>query len=292
MRDTLVISGTGFIGRSVVAALERRGRSVVATGRGAGLACDVCDPQGVDAVIAGVRPQGVVVCAGAPHDGPARELYGVHVTGTLNVLESVARHSAEAVVVLLGSAAEYGRVDPRMLPIREDSPCEPIGFYGSSKLAQTQLAHAAAAAWGIKVRTARLFNVVGPGMPQRYFFPALAARIRTTPAGGAFPLRDAVATRDFVHVDDVADAVVTLLDPAVPNGVYNVATGIETSILEAATALGAMMGGVRPVAAASAVIPLRSVGSAAGLQCLGWSPRRTWTQALADVQAESARAAA
>lgn len=292
MHDLLVISGTGFVGRAVVAALERRGRSVVTTSRGAGLPCDVRDPQGVDALIETVRPRGVVVCAGAPHDGPARELYGVHVTGTLNVLESVARHSVEAVVVLLGSAAEYGRVDPRALPIREDTPCEPIGLYGSSKLAQTQLAHAAADAWGIKVRTARLFNVVGPGMPQRYFFPALAARIRATPAGGTFPLRDAAATRDFVHVDDVADAVATLLDPAVADGIYNVATGIETSILEAATALGAMMGGARTIAAVSTDMPLRSVGCAAGMLRLEWSPRRTWQQALADVCTESARAAA
>jgi|694.fasta_scaffold32304_6 GDP-4-dehydro-6-deoxy-D-mannose reductase len=291
MHDVLVISGTGFIGRAVVDALERQGRAVVTTGRGTGRVCDVGDADAVDHLLAAVRPRGVVVCAGAPHDGPARDLYRVHVSGTLNVLESVARHCPEAVVVLLGSAAEYGRVEPARLPIREDEPCRPIGLYGTSKLAQTQLAHAAAAAWGLRVRTARLFNVVGPGMPARYFFPALAERIRTAPAGSTIPLRDGAATRDFVHVADVADALGLLLDPTVPDGIYNVSTGIETTVAEAAAVLGRLAGGIDATPEGGLNAPLRSAGDASRLRRLGWSPSHTWREALADVWRDSARAA-
>lgn len=291
MPDLLVISGTGFVGRAVVDALERQGRAVVMTGRGTGRVCDVGDATAVDRLLAAVRPQGVVVCAGAPHDGPARDLYRVHVNGTLNVLESVANHCPQAVVVLLGSAAEYGRVDPARLPIAEDEPCRPTGLYGTSKLAQTQLAHATAAARGLRVRTARLFNVVGPGMPARYFFQSLADRIRTTPRGTTFSLRDADSTRDFIHADDVAAGVATLLDPDVPDGIYNVATGVETSVAEAAAFLGHLAGGLRPVIDAPSGTPLRSAGNPAKLAGRGWAPRRSWRDAAAEIWAAAPRAA-
>lgn len=291
MHDVLVISGTGFVGRAVVEALGRQGRSVITTGRGTGRECDVGDATAVDRLFAAVRPRGILVCAGAPHDGPARNLYHVHVGGTLNVLESVARHCPEAVVVLLGSAAEYGRVEPARLPIGEDEPCRPTGLYGTSKLAQTQLAHAAAAAWGLRVRTARLFNVVGPGMPARYFFPALAGRIRAAPAGSKIPLRDGAATRDFVHVADVADALGLLLDPTVADGIYNVATGIETTVAEAAAVLGHLAGGIEAIPEEGLNAPLRSAGDTSRLARLGWAPTRTWRDALADFWRDSARAA-
>jgi len=291
MHDLLVVSGTGFVGRAVVEALEGQGHTVVTTGRGTGRACDVGDADAVDHLLAAVRPRGVVVCAGAPHDGPARDLYRVHVSGTLNVLESAARHAPEAVVVLLGSAAEYGRVEPARLPAGESEPCRPIGLYGTSKLAQTQLAHAAATAWGIRVRTARLFNVVGPGMPARYFFPALAGRIRSAPAGATITLRDAAATRDFVHVADVADALALLLDPAVEDGIYNVATGIETTVAEAAAVLGRLAGGIEATPERGLDLPVRSAGDASRLLGLGWNPTRSWRDALADVWRDSARAA-
>lgn len=288
MHKSLVISGTGFIGRAVTTALERRGHDVLATGRGA---CDVGDAAAVERLVATVRPQGIVVCAGAPHDGPASDLYRVHVAGTLNVLDAVANHAPDTVVVLLGSAAEYGRIDAERLPIREDEPCRPIGAYGCSKLAQTQLAQATASLRNLRVRTARLFNVVGSGMPQRYFFAALARRVRRTPPGGRFPLRDGESTRDFIHVDDVAAAVATLVDPAVPDGIYNVATGIETSVATAAALLGHWAGGAEAMTEQPQENPLRSVGDASRLRRLGWGPLRSWREAIAEIWAETARAA-
>jgi GDP-4-dehydro-6-deoxy-D-mannose reductase len=213
------------------------------------------------------------------------------VTGTLNVLEAVLRHASEAPIVLLGSAAEYGRVDPERLPIREGETCRPLGFYGRSKLAQTHLGETAAATWGQRVRTARLFNVVGPGMPARFFFPTLAERIRSASAGDTFPLRDGAATRDFIHVDDVAEAVMTLLDPGLEAGVYNVATGVETSIVATAAFLGRLAGGVRALPEGPDTNPVRSVGDATRLHRLGWTPRRSWQEALTEVWQSSSSVA-
>lgn len=287
MSRVLVIAAAGFVGRAVVAALSRRSREVVtAARRGADVACDVTDAAQVDAAIRTAAPEAVVACCGAPHDGPAADLYAVHALGTLHLLEAVRRHAAAAPVVLVGSAAEYGPAAPHDLPVREDHPCSPAGVYGCSKLAQTQLARLAQDAWGLRVRTARLFNAVGPGMPPRYFFPALAARLRGREPGGTFALRDGDSTRDFVHVDDVGEAVALLADGAAPDGVFNVATGVETSVREAAAHLGLLAGGLTPVDDGPAGPSSRSVGDAARLRSLGWQPCRTWRQAIADIWAD------
>jgi nucleoside-diphosphate-sugar epimerase len=288
MSRVLVISAAGFVGRAVAAALRRRKHDLVTASRratdGSGeLACDVTNAGQVERTIRDVAPAAVAVCCGAPHDGPAADLYAVHALGTLHVLEAVRRHAAAAPVVLIGSAAEYGPTEPRQLPVREDHPCRPAGVYGCSKLAQADLARFAQESWGLRVRTARLFNAVGPGMPQRYFFPALAARLRGLAAGGTFPLRDGDSTRDFIHVDDVGEAVAFLADTSVPDGVYNVATGLETSVREAAEYLGELAGRLTPVDDGTAAPPNRSVGDAARLRSLGWTPRRTWRQAIADI---------
>jgi nucleoside-diphosphate-sugar epimerase len=287
MPRVLVIAAAGFVGRAVVQALARRPCELVTAARhGADVACDVTDAAQVDAAIRTAAPDAVVNCSGAPHDGPAADLYAVHALGTLHLLEAVRRHAAAAPVVLIGSAAEYGPAAPQELPVREDHPCRPAGVYGCSKLAQAQLARLAQDSWGLRVRTVRLFNAVGPGMPGRYFFPALAARLRGREPGGTFPLRDGDSTRDFVHVDDVGEAVALLVDGALPDGVFNVATGVETSVREAAAHLGLLAGGLKPVDDGPAGPASRSAGDATRLQSLGWQPRRTWRQAIEDIWAD------
>ena len=155
----------------------------------------------------------------------------------------------------------------------------------------TLLGETAAAVWGLRVRTARLFNVVGAGMPARFFFPTLAERIRAASAGGAFPLRNSAATRDFIHVADVAEAVATLLDDGIDDGVYNVATGVETSIIAAASFLGMLAGGLMPVPEGPDARPLRSVGDATRLRGLSWTPIRTWQEAPSEVWQDVSRVA-
>ena len=115
------------------------------------------------------RPDWVIQCAGATHCSDPSELYKLHVDGTRNVLSAVARFVPKAVVILLGSAAEYGPVAPEQLPIQEQQICKPATPFGASKLAQTQLAEAAAEEWGLRVLTVRPFNILGPGLPEHYF---------------------------------------------------------------------------------------------------------------------------
>ena len=277
MPGVLVVAGHGFIGRAVCSELARQGRLAVPLARSGPEGCDLLDAASVEAAMQRHRPEAVVNCAGVTHASEAGPSYEVHVSGTLRLLEAVRRHVPASPVVLLGSAAEYG--PDAALPTGEDCPARPTTFYGASKLAQTRLGQVAASAWGMKVRTARLFNVIGAGLPERYFLAALAARLRALPAGSTFPVRDSRATRDFVDLRDAARAIVLLAGPDAPCGVFNVATGIETSIGEAASLLGELAGGMKPVPDEDGAGLSRSAGDPARLRGLGWEPRFGWGEA-------------
>jgi GDP-4-dehydro-6-deoxy-D-mannose reductase len=298
MTTVLVLAGNSFVGRHLCRALRERGLQVVATARGADAPpgterCDLTDRERVEEVVAAARPQAVFQCAGATGTEDPRVLYGLHVGGTLNVLAAVARHAPAAPVALLGSAAEYGPVAPEALPVKEDHPAAPRSFFGASKLAQTEVARAAAAEWNLRVVVVRPFNVIGPGLPQHYFAASLAERLLKARAAGAseeVPVVNADATRDFVDVRDVAEALLRLLTGAVPDAgamaLYNIATGRETPVRRVAERLCELAGGFKAVdaeAGRSRSGISRSCGDVSRLRdTIGWSPRISWEQSIED----------
>ncbi len=281
MPPTLVIASNSFVGRAVCALLPDAVPATRATG------CDLLDDGAVSRLVGSVRPSAVINCAGAPGRAPPDEQYALHVQGTLNLLGAVRAHTPGAAVVLVGSAAEYG--EPAMLPTPEDAPTRPLTFYGASKLAQTHLAAACAAEWGLRVVVARLFNVIGPGLPGRYFLAALAERLRATD-GETFSVDGFGATRDFIDVRDVARALVALRDVAEPGrmGLANVGSGEEVSVGEAAACMGALAGGRRPADSGRGGGVTRSRADIARLRALtGWTPAIGWRESVAAVWADA-----
>jgi GDP-4-dehydro-6-deoxy-D-mannose reductase len=298
MATALVLAGNSFVGRHLCRALREAGVRVVATTRKAdgppgAERCDLTDRERVEAVVAAARPQWVFQCAGATRTNDPRPLYRLHVEGTLNVLAAVARHVPAAPVVLLGSAAEYGPVAPEALPVAEEHPGAPRSFFGASKLAQTQAGQAAAAEWNLSVLVVRPFNVIGPGLPRHYFAAALAERLLQAEAvgsSGEVPVVNADATRDFVDVRDVAEALLGLVTrgapPAGTMALYNIASGRETMLLAVAEKLCALAGGFKAVdagAGRSRSSISRSCGDAARLrETTGWVPRIGWERSIED----------
>lgn len=300
-RSVLVFAGASFIGRHIVERLTAEGCAVTMTSRrrGQGLLCDLTNREQVIAAIREAQPDWIIQCGAATSTTDPRQLYPVHITGTLNVLEAVKEHAPEARLLIMGSAAEYGPVGPERLPVTEGCEADPPSFFGASKLAQTQLARAAAATNRLRVTVVRPFNVIGPGLPDFYFAKSLALRLAAMAkngqaAGTPFEIVNADATRDFVDVRDVARAVEALLasdvSPAGSAEVFNICTGTETSLLDAARLLGELAGGLIPQPAGSAASRggiVRSVGSCGKLQQrTGWSPQWTWQQSLRDLWAE------
>ncbi|OWJ54845.1 NAD-dependent epimerase/dehydratase family protein [Pyrodictium delaneyi] len=167
---------------------------------------------------------GVTEVRGNPVQG-----YTSNVEGTFSVLE-LARRIDAARFVYASSAAVYG--EPRYVPIDEDHPKDPVNLYGATKLAGEALVQGYARDYGLSTVVLRYFNVYGPGMkPGPYagvvykFIEALLERRQPIIYG------DGKQTRDFVYVEDVAEANIKALQQHV-NGVYNIGSGRGTSILE------------------------------------------------------------
>lgn len=313
MPKVLVIAGTSFIGRHICEQLREIGCEVVATARRAAADsqttfCDLTDGDSVEAAVRNTAPDWIIQCGGATSSRDPRELYRTHIDGTLNVLDAAHRFVPDAAICVFGSAAEYGPVPADRLPVPENCPCQPPTFFGASKLAQTQLAQAAAATHGQKIVIVRPFNVIGPGLPDFYFASSLARRLlqlkaKGAPPGTPFDIVNADSTRDFIDARDVASAVAALLrcltsNPshetgldaaaAVPSGsIFNLATGVETSLVEVARLLGELAGHYVPEPAGSADSRggiVRSVGSARSLTAAtSWRPEFAWQQSIHDL---------
>jgi GDP-4-dehydro-6-deoxy-D-mannose reductase len=299
MTTALVLAANSFIGSHLCQQLRDAGVRVVAAARRpdktTGLEeCDLTVADQLEGLIARVQPHWLFQCAGATYAHDPRNLYHLHVDGTLHLLTAVHRHVQGAVVTLLGSAAEYGLVPANALPVREDYPEAPVSFFGASKLAQTHAASVAAHEWHLRILVVRPFNVIGPGLPAHYFAAALATRLedaRIARQYGDFPVVNAEATRDLVDVRDVVEALFQLVQRAAPpagtTDVYNVASGRETSVRAVATKLCQLAGDFRVVdagAGKSRSNISRSCGDSTKMrQATGWEPRIGWEQSIEDL---------
>ena len=305
MTTALIFAGTSFLGQFVRSALEGQGVRVVVTSRRpstdpAIIQGDLTDCAFAGAAIEAVRPDWIVNCAGAAASGDPMTQIRVHVTGTMSMLEDVQRIVPRCEVVLIGSAAEYGLIKLEDMPIREDVRPAPHGAFGASKLAQTAAAEALASKWNLSILLVRPFNILGPGLPDHYFAAALARQLAEKSRAekpGEFSVLNAEATRDFVDVRDVASAIAGLLGQRIATPgmmrIFNIATGVETSLLEVASRLGQLAGGFTPIAGGrgeSRSFIDRSRGDASRLrQAIGWRPRIRWERSVADLWAETTR---
>jgi nucleoside-diphosphate-sugar epimerase len=180
-------------------------------------------------------------------------------------------------------------VPPALLPIREDAPARPESTYGRSKLAQLRTAQQLAQTRHLRVHVVRPFNILGSGAGRHLVACALCERLLQAKAqgrSGAIPVANAQATRDWIDVRDVADAVIRLAFDAPPErgsvGLFNLATGVETSVLALAEYLCRLAGNFHAVDAGPTESRPgidRSCGDASKLQAAtGWRPRFTWQQ--------------
>ena len=131
------------------------------------------------------------------------------------------------------------------VPTSEDDALRPASIYAATKLAQEHLTAIACAAHGIGYAILRLQNVYGEGQsldnPYTGILSIFSTRLRR---GRHLPIyEDGLETRDFVHVVDVAAAVVAAVrSDLAPNGVVNVGSGVGTTVSDVARALAAAFG--------------------------------------------------
>jgi UDP-glucose 4-epimerase len=243
----LVTGGAGFVGATLVRRLVASGYRVrvldnLTTGDAAHLAGvdaelvkgDIRDADALDGALDGMQAIIHLAAAGSvigSVQDPVNN-FEVNVLGTFRVLDAARRAGVERVVQASTGGALIGDATP---PVNEQSLPKPISPYGASKLAGEGYAHAFAKTYGVRTVAVRFGNVYGPWCARKrgvinVFFESLHSGAPLVIYG------DGTASRDYVHVDDIAKALqLALENEQVPGGtVLHAASGVETTVTELA----------------------------------------------------------
>jgi nucleoside-diphosphate-sugar epimerase len=227
----LVTGATGFIGRACVHALRSAAIEHQAWGRDR---CDLRDSAAVRAGLLEARPTHVLHLAAAgvvPAEARRPSAATDNVAMAASLLAAAEGMSLSFVVA--GTMAEYGALERER--IDERAPTVPTNPYGIGKLAASLLFAA-----DPRCCVARLFGVYGPGEQGHRLFPAVlqAARSRRS-----LPMSDGSQVRDFIHVADVARALISLLHIESAPRVLNVGTGVGLAVRDVAERVMRAAGG-------------------------------------------------
>ncbi len=293
----LVTGGAGFIGASLVRLLVSRGDRVrviddLSTGSTAyldGVDCElvaasISDPHAVrgalDGVVAVVH---LAARAGIP-DSISDPLgtFRANTAWTIELLDA-ARLAGVRRFVLASTNAAIGDHTP---PLHEDLPSRPTSPYGASKLAGEAYVGAYAASFGMAACAVRFSNAYGPWALHKR--SVVAAWVRQALAGQPIVIHgDGSQTRDFVHAADLARGVAAVID-AVPDviagEVFQLGTGVETSVARLAAILDQVVGGgieIRHDEARAGDVPRNVSRITKATTRLGWSPTVPLEQGVA-----------
>ncbi len=293
-----VTGADGFAGRHLCALLRERGDQPVALlgpGREAhpaaasGTPVDVTDAAAVQTALSDSALDAVIHLAGFSSVGKSHEepgaAFAVNAVGTVNVL----RAARGKRVLVIGSGEMYGAVPPGTRAA-EDHPLRPLSPYAASKVAAEVAALQFHRSYAADVVCARPFNHLGVGQDPAFVVPAFAAQIAEIRRGRAEPLvrvGNLEPVRDFSHVRDVVEAYRLLVEKGRAGEAYNVCSGLGQSIrvlLDELISLAGVQARVEVDPARVRPVELPSlVGNPSKLLALGWQPRHTARDALAEV---------
>lgn len=254
----LVAGGAGYIGSFVVKLLVARGHEVrvfdnLSTGRRAAVgdvAIDVGDVRSAELVAAKTRafqPEAVIHLVGLKSVAESVRspgiYYDVNVQGTKNLLQAAIECGVRR-FVFSSSCSVYGT--PHVCPVDERAATRPLSPYGETKLAAERMVRWFAQAGGMLHTSLRYFNVAGAAADCSLGEFRLEESVQIIPStiraalrgesidvnGDDYPTEDGTAVRDYIHVEDLADAHVRILKSMTPetNGVYNLGNGEPSSV--------------------------------------------------------------
>lgn len=166
----------------------------------------------------------------------------VLVDGTFNVVEAAAEVGVRKLVAA-SSASVYGLAD-EFPTVERHHPYSNDTFYGAAKVFNEGMLRSFRATHGLEYVALRYFNVYGPRMDVHGVYTEVLVRWMERIAQGDPPLifGDGSQTMDFVYVEDIARANVLAMESPRSDAVYNVASGVETSLRELAEAMLRAMG--------------------------------------------------
>ena len=259
--------------------------------------CDFRKPAEIHQVISSVEPDVVLHLAASSDPSNPDSLLQTNVAGAWHLLEACKHLDREIDVMLVGSAASFGEMRPDETGLGGDRICEPGSLYGVSRQTQMEMGRIADGESGLKVFLCRTFNLIGPGISNRYVPQALATRIADAIQSGLneLELRDLDAVRDFIDVRDAVAAYFAILEQGRTGYAYSVGRSEPVKIKQLARLLAEKQGAAIDFTAPAMTSGpsrsgiKRSVADSSDLEKeTGWSPQFTLNESLRDMLAGGA----
>jgi UDP-glucose 4-epimerase len=254
----VVTGAAGYIGGQTLIQLTDAGHDVLAVDREMPpghlmtVPCswhtgDFASDLGLDAIKL-FCPDAIIHCAGTSLVGPSmadpEDYYNNNFVKTKILLDFLVRnHYKQVRFIFSSSAATYG--NPIMTPCQEVDPAEPISPYGESKLMIEWMLRSYHRAYGLNYVAFRYFNACGADSQGRHgqkpgathiISRVLEALRDNTGAfvlnGTDFETEDGTCVRDYIHVEDLAEAHTLAMKPTIPSGIYNLGTNQGYSNLQ------------------------------------------------------------
>ena len=302
----LVLGGAGYIGSHTVYELIDAGREVVVadnlkTGFRAAVhpkarfyEVDIRDGAGLDALFKKEEIEGVIHFAAFSQVGESMtkplKYYENNLWGTISLLKSMVANGVEK-IVFSSTAATYG--EPERVPIMESDKTQPTNCYGETKLAMEKLMSWTGRAHGLRYTALRYFNACGAHPsgaigeahdPETHLIPLilqvpLGKREKISVFGDDYPTHDGTCIRDYIHVNDLAQAHILAMDYLFNGGdsdVFNLGNGVGFTVKEVIDVARGVTG--HPIPAE--IVPRRAgdpaqlvASSEKAKTVLGWKPK-------------------
>jgi UDP-glucose 4-epimerase len=238
-----VLGGTGFIGSALVRQLCRSGRTVQVVGRGPApanlptgatyLRVNVSEPKSLRGLFSSTAEVIDLVYDSVPKtsfEDPIADIQN-NLPATVAVMEELARSHVERFIYVSSGGTVYGEASP--LPISEEHPTRPISPYGVSKLACERYADLYRVCCDVPSIIVRPGNAYGEhqagNVGQGFIATAIWSYLHQQPVT-IFGERG--TKRDYIHVEDIATAILAILDKGMIGDTYNIGTGIGTDNLQ------------------------------------------------------------
>lgn len=241
--NILITGASGFVGKYFIDFFLKNNFNVFSIGRS-----DVkgvknyayhlnCNKKDLADVLLDIKPDYLFHLAGSTHSSDCIESFNINTCFGVNLLDAlkISGLNKKVKCLLFGSAAEYGMVKDKDLPLSESFNCKPYTYYGIGKLAQTNYATFWAKGGG-QIVIVRPFTILGKHMSEKMAVGSFIEQIKKMPTqkgDNILYTGDTHVKRDFIDVSDVIDICWRLVNLDKANGqVVNICSGRPTSLKE------------------------------------------------------------
>lgn len=249
MKNILITGAGGFIGRELVSTFsgnndvriflsDRHPAAAEIKDAHSYIQSDLSKIEQVHDLISRTKPSQIYHLAGSTDDDFDSNLAG-NIVITRNMLEAMSDSCPNTKILLMGSAAEYGRVAPDENPIKETHALEPITPYGLTKMYQSKLMDFYVRTTGLNIVMARSFNLSGANAPAHTFAGIVQKQIECYRRGviKTITIDHPDLIRDYLEVADAVRCYCLIMEHGRKGEVYNVGSGQPITLRDMVYAL-------------------------------------------------------